>query len=100
MQTRKPQQWKPTKKTLVSGILEAPHFAWLWNLWNQQHAHVLSGEGVRPPSGPMDHFLNINDSNDTYSINKHIETVAGENVLKQMITEYGSIDDFVESFSQ
>jgi len=91
---------KPTKKTLIGGKLEAAHFSWLWNLWNQQHAHVLSGEGVRPPTGPMDVFVKVTDEVCEYTIDKHIETVVSENVLKQMIVEYGSIHDFVENFSR
>ena len=91
---------KPTKKTLASGVLEESHFSWLWNLWNQEHARVLAGSVDRPPSGPMDHFLNINIEDQTYSIKKHIETVANKNVMKQLLAEYSSIDDFVENFSQ
>lgn len=93
---------KPTKKTLESGKLEEQHFAWLWNLWVQEHAVVVSTRmSERPKTGPMDAFVKSEIDTETYTINNYLKDklVPKSNVEKQLVTKYGEIDDFVEYFT-
>ena len=91
---------KPTLKTLASGKLDESHFAWLWNLWNQEHVHVIASEQSRPTTGPMDAFVNTQQETETYTIEKYIEEVSNENVMNQLVVKYGCVEQFVEFFVQ
>ena len=91
---------KPTKKTLESGNLEDPHWAWLWNLWIQEHNKVVT-DNVAPKAGPMDAFINTTIQPETYTMVQYLnDTLSQKIVIKdQLVKKYGSVEDFVEYYN-